>query len=195
MANRNQRRKNLWRYHAVKLFLGTAITAYGVAIGQIDNKIHGLKARVRTGMTRAFSPHRSDATETYGLAIGYDETRLWRVVLGFMSLASATLGRVSVTLQPSLRELMFQKLINKKMMMHNPARYQVANLLSANWNCRKRTIKRKIKRGENRNSTMASPESLLYLYRTGKISNDKVISKRQINEIMKIVSQANPIHL
>ncbi|MDR3220580.1 MAG: hypothetical protein LBU46_01035, partial [Candidatus Accumulibacter sp.] len=55
------------------------IIAYGIAIGQIGNKIHGLKARVIPGMTHALSPHRSCATETHGLAMGY-ETRLWRVV-------------------------------------------------------------------------------------------------------------------
>jgi hypothetical protein len=59
------------------------IAAYGIAIGQIVNKIHGLKARVIPGMTHALSPHCSCVTETYDLAIGYDETRLWRVVLCF----------------------------------------------------------------------------------------------------------------
>jgi hypothetical protein len=44
---------------------------------------YGLKACVILGMTRVFSPHRSGGIETYGFAIGYDETRLWRVALGF----------------------------------------------------------------------------------------------------------------
>jgi hypothetical protein len=33
-------------------------------------------------MTHALNPHRSCDVETHGVAIGSDETRLWRVVLG-----------------------------------------------------------------------------------------------------------------
>ncbi|MDR3220832.1 MAG: hypothetical protein LBU46_02315 [Candidatus Accumulibacter sp.] len=64
-------------------------------MGQIVNKIHGLKARVIPGMTHALSPHRFGGTETYGLAMGYDETRPWRVVLGFISLVSRHYTRLN----------------------------------------------------------------------------------------------------